>query len=235
MQLPKEIDVTEQMVDISQLTEKQTAYYVALATKLKQSYIKNRAGRQIFTLSGPAGSGKSVVSAMLEYLLADEEAFLYMNVGLDAFHYPNEQLATRGLLGTKGRYDTYDTDTLYSKMTAFTAGEAVSFPYYSRTDHNPIDDQLSVTTENVLLLLEGQWLLRKTPDWSRVRELSSYNLSVQGSIEAMRENVINRHLAGGRSASEARHFYTESDLVNTNEITSNSEKSDAEILFYADI
>jgi pantothenate kinase len=235
MELPQEVNVTEQMVDISNLSKKQTLYYKELAEELKAEYVANGESRQIFTLSGPAGSGKSVVSAILGHIFSNKEEFIYLNVGLDGFHYPNAKLAELELLDAKGRYDTYDTELLFSKMLAFTSGEDVTFPYYSRESHNPIVDELSVTGNNVLLLLEGQWLLRDKPEWSKICELSSFNLSVSGSIEDMRENVIRRHMVGGRTTNDAMNFYAGNDLVNTHEIEKNSVEPDIKVLFYKDI
>ncbi|MCA9360757.1 hypothetical protein H6804_00015 [Candidatus Nomurabacteria bacterium] len=235
MELPKEINVTEQMVDISHLTDKQTTYYKNLTDELEKNYEELGRGRQIITLSGPGGSGKSVISAILNYHYTQEASFIFINVGLDAFHFPNAVLAKRKLLDAKGRYDTYDTSLLYKKMCDFKSGKPVSFPYYSREIHNPIEDQLQVTKRDVLLLLEGGWLLRNTPEWGKIRELSSFNLFVQGSIGDMRENVIRRHITGGRTTEDAMNFYGTSDLANTKEILENSVEADRKVLFYKDI
>ncbi|MCA9359613.1 hypothetical protein KC850_01075 [Candidatus Kaiserbacteria bacterium] len=235
MSLPDEVNVTEQMVDISSLTKKQTNYYKHLARELEDKYNEIGKGRQVFTLSGPAGSGKSVVSAILNHLYSLEASFIFVNIGLDAFHFENAYLADKKLLDAKGRFDTYDTVKLFDKMLTFKAGQPVLFPYYSREIHNPIEDTLQVTKSNVLLLLEGQWLLRDSDDWSKVRELSSFNLYVQGSIEDMRENVIRRHIVGGRTTDEAMNFYAQNDLSNTELVMSSSVTPDKKVLFYKDI
>lgn len=235
MTFPKEINVTEQMVDISHLSAQQITYYQELTKELKKLYLKNGAGRQIFTLSGPAGSGKSVIASILENLLADTDIFTYINAGLDAFHYQNSTLEKLGLLSHKGRYDTYNTELLYHKMSAFMAGDAVLLPYYSRTNHNPVEDKILVTSDNVLLLMEGQWFLRDSVEWSKVRGLSAYNLYVKGPAKDIRENVIKRHIAGGSSIADAENFYTVSDLVNTQEMSENSVEPDQEIVFYKNI
>lgn len=235
MELPKELNITEQMVDISDLTKKQSAYYQKLASELENKYIELGMGRQIFSLSGPPGSGKSVVSAILNHLYTKEAPFIFLNIGLDAFHFENAVIAKSKLLDAKGRYDTYDTEKLFIKMKAFKDGSDVSFPYYSREIHNPIEDSLQVTKKNVFLLLEGQWLLRDAPDWAKIRELFSLNLAVQGSIGDMRENVIRRHITGGRTTEDAINFYTVNDLVNTEEIASKSIKPDLQVRFYKDI
>jgi pantothenate kinase len=236
MQLPSILNVTEQPIDISGLTAKQTNYYQNLAKKLSEQYKEAGQGRQIFTLSGPAGSGKSVVSAILEHVFREKDSvFQFINVGLDAFHLSNAELFEMGLLDVKGRYDTYDTSLLYEKLSEFKKGESVLFPIYSRLDHHPIPDRLPTSNENILLLLEGQWLLSNRPEWAKIRALSTYNYKISGSNEDMRENVIHRHINGGRTTADAINFYTTSDLPNTTDINKNSVEPDEEILFYKDI
>lgn len=235
MQLPKKLNVTDQTIDISALTEAQLGYYERLAKDLEERYVELGEGRQIFTLSGPPGSGKSVVSAILNHIYTKNSLFTFVNVGMDAFHFSNSILAEKKLLDVKGRYDTYDTEQLLTKMTAFKNGGAVSFPYYSREDHNPIADHLSVDGKNILLMLEGQWLLRKAPEWDPIRELSPYNLFVSGSTDDMRENVIRRHIAGGRTPKDAMNFFAQNDLQNTKEVLENSANPDKKLLFYKDI
>ncbi len=236
MQLPSTLNVTEQPVDISNLTNKQTAYYQTLAKELTAKYKEAGEGRQVFTLSGPAGSGKSVVAAIIEHIFKESDSrFQFINVGLDAFHLDNSVLSEKNLLDVKGRHDTYDTGLLFEKVSEFKKGEAVLFPIYSRLDHHPIPDRLPTANENILLLLEGQWLLRNAPEWTKIRDLSTYNYSVSGSIDDMRENIIHRHINGGRTTEDAINFYTTSDLPNTEEIDKNSVKPDERVLFYKDI
>lgn len=236
MPLPSTLNVTEQSVDISNLTKKQINYYQDLAKKLSDQYKEAGQGRKIFTLSGPAGSGKSVVAAILEHNFKEKDSiFQFINVGLDAFHLSNATLAEKDLLDVKGRYDTYDTELLYEKLSEFKKGESVLFPIYSRADHHPIPDRLPTANENILLLLEGQWLLSNRPEWTKIRDLSKKDYGISGSIEDMRENIIHRHINGGRPTEDAINFYTSSDLPNTEEITKNSAEPDEKILFYKDI
>jgi len=207
-----------------------------LAKSLTDKYSEAGQGRQIVTLSGPAGSGKSVVSALLELIFKEEDSiFQFMNVGLDAFHLPNQTQAGLGLLDVKGRYDTYDTELLLQKLTDFKAGESIKFPIYSRLEHSPLPDRLPTANQNILLLLKGQWLLRNTPEWTKIRDLSSFNYEISGSVNDMQENVILRHIKGGRTPEEARSFYTKSDLSNTQEILEKSVAGDEKVLFYKNI
>jgi pantothenate kinase len=235
MELPKTLNVTDQAIDISGLSDKQISYYQKLAEKIRDQYEEKGKGRQLYTLSGPPGSGKSVVTAILFHFFQAEKDLTYINLGLDAFHFPNAVLAERKLLDVKGRYDTYDTDLLLRKLSDFKEGEPVMFPYYSREDHNPVADKIAVTQQNILLMLEGQWLLRDASEWSNVRTLSEGNYMIEGPLDEMRDNVIRRHIRGGRTTEDAINFYTESDLKNSKEVLENSVKADETIKFYKNI
>lgn len=228
----KKLLVTDLTIDISGLTDKQWAYYQELAERLGNHYKAKGKGRQIFGLSGPAGAGKSVITALLEHLFSSQTDFSYVNIGIDAFHYPNKKLEEAGLRNVKGRFDTYNTALLIDKLNKFKNGEEVNFPSYSRQLHEPVPNNVSIAADNVLMLLEGQWLLSRRPNWTKVRALCSYQLQLNGPAKTLRENVVKRHTIGGRTLYEAEEFYKNSDLLNTNEILNNSVEPDEKILFY---
>lgn len=235
MQIPATVYVTEQPVDVSNLTNEQLQYYRTLAKDLSAQY-KKKQGRQVFTLSGAPGAGKSVVAVILEYLFKEGDSlFQFMTVGIDAFYYDKAELEERKLLDVKGRYDTYNTELLLEKLTGFKAKESVLFPVYSKEEDNPVQDRLPTNNENILLLLEGEWLLRDTPEWSKIRDLSSLNYQITGSLEDMRQNVIDRYMASGSSEAEAVKKFEANDAKNTEQVLKKSAKPDKEILFYKEI
>jgi pantothenate kinase len=235
MKLPPEIIVTDQKIDISSLTTRQNQYFEELARKIKLKYQNNGNGRQIFTLSGSAGSGKSVIASILNYIFKDDTGINFKNIGLDSFHYDNGTLDKLGLLPHEGRYDTYDTDLLLNKLNAFRNHETVKFPSYSRKYHNPIADQIEIKEENCLLFIEGQWLLRNKSPWLKIHELSNYNYLIKSSPGETKEGVINRHIAGGRSKIDAETFYLNNDLPNSKEVASATLPPDEVITFYKNI
>ena len=233
---PTSLIITGQTIDLPTLSDAQYTYYEELAEKINHIYTEAGEDRVIIGLSGPAGAGKSVLTAMLTHIFSEKEnLFQYVNLGLDAFHYTNDELDEKELHGVKGRHDTYNIELLTEKLDAFNKGEDVLLPEYSRETHNPVSNIAQVTELKALILLEGQWLLRNTPRWEEARNLCSYQFSLTGPEESLKENVIKRHKAGGRDDEDAKTFYQDSDYKNTLEIQNNSVEADETLVFYKDI
>jgi pantothenate kinase len=235
---PTSITVTDQVIDISMLSETQKAYYENLAKKIIEKYSSLHQDRILMTLSGPSGTGKSVIAEILRLLISEMKPdFSFYAAGLDAFHYPNSYLEKTKdahsvfLKSVKGRYDTYDTKLLLEKLSSFKKGEIVTFPKYSRELHEPVQDSLKISEQKALLFIEGLWFLRNDEVWEAVRKHSSYNFSITANEDVIKSNTIKRHIAGSRSPLEAKLFYEKSDHENFEEIMRHRVKED-EVLEY---
>jgi putative kinase len=176
--------------------------------------------RYVVGLVGPTGSGKSVIASLFGHFASELRLpFRFASVGIDAYHFTNEYLNAHTVDGAvmkrfKGRYDTYDVARLASALLGFRAGRNVRFPVYSRAAHDPVEDAIDVAEENVLLLLEGLWLLHESPEWSRIRPLIDRSIFIEASKDAVRAAVIKRHVEGGRSVDNASRYYDRVDANN---------------------
>lgn len=235
MHWPKTIKVTEQNIDISFLDKKQLTYYEELGSRLHQKYLRQGKGRQLFTLSGPPGAGKSVITALLEHYFSQFTDFDFINLGLDAFHYQNNTLKEMGIINRKGGPGTYNINLLIDKLTAFVLGKNIKLPIYSRLSHEPVRDQLLVGRADTLILLEVQWLLLNKPAWMGVQILSKHNMFITGPTQKLRKNVINRHIKGGRTPEESANYYDQNDQANAILIANNHNEPDERLLYYDEI
>lgn len=236
MNFPKKVIVTDQTINLDFLNERQKKYYFDLADELINLYSNSGNNRYIISMSGPSGSGKSVISKILEYIITSKiSGFKFYTLDLDAFHFSNKYLIKKSLKQVKGRYDTYDTNLIKSALTKFLSGANVTFPIYSRKLHDPIKNGFVVNEEKVLLLVVGLWFTRNDAKWKSLRNLMSYNLYIKGPKDKIKQNTIKRHTIGGRSKKEATEFYDKSDLLNTVEILNNSVKPDKVIKYFENI
>lgn len=219
-QFPKKIVLADQEVDLTHLSAKEKEFVIEMLRDAILHYEGFGKARAIFGIAGPSGAGKSLVAALMRELAGSMDLpFRIETVSIDAFHFPNEYLATHeedgvNLKDVKGRYDTYDTQLLGSELAHFRLGSEVRFPVYSRTIHDPVPHALKITEPRTLLLLEGLWVLYDRAGWNIVRDELDYSYFLDNELEQLRKHTVERHIRGGRSEQDAAHFYDKSDMQN---------------------
>lgn len=217
---PKKITITDQVVDIAHLSEKEKSFALSVAADAFLRYERFQKPRAIFGIAGPSGAGKSLLAALLrEIAVARKLPFRVETVSIDAFHFPNEYLALEerdgiNLRDVKGRYDTYDTQLLASELARFRAGDLIRFPAYSRKIHDPVPNAITISEPNTLLILEGLWLLYDDAGWKFVRDELDHTYFLDDELERLRRHTIERHVRGGKGEKEAGTFYDKSDMAN---------------------
>ncbi len=235
MKLPESISVTDQKIDLTKITKVQQDYFFSLAGHIKNKYLNSDLNRYVVSISGPSGSGKSVLAVIVAELLKNEKDFRCHTVDLDSFHFSNLELDEKNIAGVKGRYDTYDTNLISELLGNFKNNEETCFPYYSRQDHEPHKNGVTIPSGNAILLLPGLWFQRNDDIWGGVRKYIDFSISIEGNKNKFRENTINRHIKGGRTIADAEKFYDSSDINNVKEIIEKSVATDLVLPYYAEI
>ncbi|MDP3963504.1 MAG: hypothetical protein Q8Q39_03335 [bacterium] len=222
IRFPKIIEVTDQKIDISAMTDLQKEFYTDLFREVVSVYESKNRPRVIVGLVGPTGSGKSVIAALFKELSKQIPLpFNFETIGIDAFHFANDYLrAQKSESGTlkdnKGRFDTYDVVKLSKALESFSAGQKVSFPVYSRKTHDPVENGITINQDRVLLFVEGLWLLYDRHGWERIGSYLDFSIFIEADADAVREKVIKRHAKGGRSFEDALRYYDAVDAKNFN-------------------
>ncbi len=127
-----------------------------------------RSGRRRPFLVGIAGGvavGKSTVAGVLQGLLhGGPGAPAVELVSTDAFLYPNDVLAARGLLGRKGFPETYDLPSLVGSLAAIRSGaEEVAVPVYSHLAYDIDPDGTQWIRHPDVVIVEGLNVLQAPP------------------------------------------------------------------------
>jgi pantothenate kinase len=232
---PHEIMVTDQLIDISTLNDAHRRLYFDLFRKIIEAYQQAQKPRLIVGLAGPTGSGKSVIAAILNLIATQVPIGMrFETVGIDAFHYPNAVLLSRmvgeqTLKNFKGRFDTYDVAKLLSALDDFSMGRRASFPRYSRKTHDPVEDAIVVGEPSALVVLEGLWLLREEGNWAQVARHLDFSIFVYADKEKVRDGVLKRHVAGGRTIEEASAYYEAVDSKNFDLVMQTRNRASMEI------
>ncbi len=230
---PKNVMVTEQVVDLSNLTKDQRLFYSDLLKEVLHLYEEGGEERMIVGFAGPSGAGKSTCVEILKVLT--ETLSLSYNIttlGIDAYSFRNEYLESHAdasgdaLSLHKGRFDTYDIVKLEKDLCFFQEGKSLSLPSYSRKIHEPVEDATTVIEGPCILLVEGLWLLREEDDWKNIKEVLNFCFFMEGDKELMRELTIKRHILGGRTIEDAILHYTSVDAINFDSVTSTAKNAD---------
>jgi len=201
-------------------------YHLALA-ELVRRQAATATDRFLVAVAGVPGSGKSVFTALMARVLAALALPLGVAVlGLDGYHYPNSYLSAHRapacvrepgpLKLYKGAPFTFDVGRLVRDLGQLRDGsQTVRLPAYDRTVHEPAEARVVVRPEDVLVLVEGNYLLCREGGWRAVLTLFNLKLFLELPAGANRGPLVARHMRGGRSREEAERHYERVDLPNT--------------------
>lgn len=235
---PSILNVTEQEIDTSALTDEQKKFYVNIFREIVELYQAKQKSRMIVGMAGPAGAGKSVMAAIFQEIAKQVSLpFRFETVGIDAFHYKNDFLVANmsegePLKSHKGRFDTYDVEKLVTALEQFSGGEEVSLPKYSRRIHNPVENTTMIYEQNALLLVEGLWLLYDQNGWEKLANFLDFTIFVEADKDKVKQGVIGRHTMGGRAPEEALEYYKANEAKNFDLIMQTKSKADKIIPAY---
>ena len=185
-------------------------------------------------LVAPPGAGKSTLAKFLEQLSRERsnEVEPIRALSMDGYHYTaaymnvttverdGEQILMRDI---KGAPETFDVDLLVEKIREVRS-EGTNWNIYDRKIHDVLPDYWSV--EDDIILIEGNYLLLKEAGWTNVRVLADYSVFIDAEPYLLRERLINRKVAGGKSREEAEKFYDFSDGRNIECVLKNSARAD---------
>ncbi len=185
-------------------------------------------------LVAPPGAGKSTLAKFLEQLSRERsnEVDIIRALPMDGYHYTAaymniatiEHDGEKVLMSNiKGAPETFDIDLLVDKIRE-ARQDGTNWNIYDRKIHDVLPDYWSV--EEDILLIEGNYLLLKETGWTNVRVLADYSVFIDADPQLLRERLINRKIAGGKSREEAEAFYNFSDSKNVERVLKNSARAD---------
>ena len=214
--------------------EKDVNRYFLPILKTFEKLQKSLDRRIIVYLSAPPGSGKSTFVYFLEDLARKNNIEL-QSIGIDGFHYYQEYLDTHYLNNSdvllssiKGSPNTFDVEKLKEKIIKLQT-ENVYWPIYSRTVHDPIQDQIYVYKN--IVLIEGNYLLYNKDNWKDLIKYCDLSIYININEDILKERLVNRKIMGGSTSQQALIHYEKTDKVNIDLVSNNHYKADIEIVF----
>ncbi len=167
------------------------------------------ADRFLFGIAGPPGSGKSTLAQRLGAELVAPV------VPMDGFHLPNAILRARGQLDVKGAPETFAAADFVRLVTELRdPGRTIECPEFDRTLDEPIAGRIRVAPDDVVVIVEGNYLLLDRPPWSSLPDLFDSIGYLEVPAETRLWRLVERHVAFGMSRERAVEFVRRSDEAN---------------------
>ena len=207
--------------------------YVPLLKRLSSIHRK-KGSRVIMMLAAPPGAGKSTLASFLAHLakevLPDKKV---QAIGMDGFHLPQDYLLSHSveldgrqvqMVDIKGAPVTFDLTNLTEKIKEVADGAVCKWPGYDRLLHNPIKD--AITVDGDIIIIEGNYLLLDMDGWRDLKKYADYTAFIYRGEELLRERLIDRKVASGKTELQAEKFVDFSDMANVRLCLSKSVSAD---------
>ncbi len=175
-------------------------------------------------ICGAPGVGKSTFATALAAQLGEAVVV----VPMDGFHLHDDELARLGRAHRKGAPDTFDVAgyTALLRRIRDEPGHTVYGPAFDRSRELSVAGAIAVRPEHQLVVTEGNYLLHDASGWEAVRSLLDETWFVDCDESLRVERLIRRHVAHGRSPTEAERWVKASDEANAELVAQTRHLSD---------
>jgi pantothenate kinase len=178
-------------------------------------------GRRIIGIAGEPGAGKSTIAAAIASALG--AALLPM----DGYHLPQAELERLGRRDRMGAPDTFDVEAFVQTLTAVRERRApVLAPSFDRDIEEAVPDAIAIGAQTETVIVEGNYLLLDTAEWSRVADLLDEVYFVDLGHDIRVQRLIERHVQFGKTEPEAREWALGPDEVNARLIAATARRAE---------
>lgn len=203
---------------------------------------KQHSQRLMVAVVGPPGSGKSFFAAQIAWMaskgfIPGSEAIA---LPMDGFHFPGHILNQKTLLmrngdripmiDCKGAPETIDVESLRGLLGHIRrCDEKLTWPDYDRKLHDIVPHALRISASHNLILVEGNYLLVKVPPYRGIADMFDLRVYVEAPGPTIVTNLMNRHMAGGKTVEQAKDWVRRIDLPNARLVESTRPLADVVI------
>ncbi|WP_054952074.1 nucleoside/nucleotide kinase family protein [Flaviflexus massiliensis] len=179
--------------------------------------------RTILGIAGAPGAGKSTLAHAIQESLGES----CVVVGMDGFHYTNDELVRLGRRDRKGAPDTFDAHGYISLLQRIrTEPNDIYAPAYQRGIGNSIASAIRIPSTATLVITEGNYLLMNEEPWAGVKELLDESWFVEVNENLRISRLIERHVASGKDPDAAKAWSLGPDQANAEIIAKTRDRAD---------
>lgn len=195
-----------------------------MAAELR-SLANSSEARIILGICGAPGAGKSWVADGIAGTLGPDLAVV---VPFDGFHLSTAVIANTPLMSRRGAIDTFDLGSYKNLIARLRARDedVVYAPMFRRGLEEPIASAIPVPREVPIVITEGNYLLMQHPTLRAVRDLLDAVWYLHTPATVRLPQLVARHVAFGKNASDAEEWARGSDQRNADEIESTRQWAD---------
>jgi pantothenate kinase len=217
-----------------------------LLARLLELWTAAKPRRYLVAIAGPPGSGKSVLAEQLHWLI--ERGLLgkemhSVALPMDGFHYPNAHLQTHfrslpdgtriPLDSVKGQPDTFDVKALRQHLKMLVGRpDYMEWPGYSRFTHDVVPNKFHIHYSANFVIVEGNYILVDRGPFAGIPDLFDLKIYIDGPAPKIISNLVERHIAGGKTVDEAKEWVRRIDLPNAR--IAESTKANADLIIERD-
>ena len=194
---------------------------------LNRNRARNRAaaqtqGRFLTAIAGPPGSGKSTFAAAVVAALGPGARM----VPMDGFHYDDAVLNARGMRARKGAPDPFDAAGFIHLIHRLREGEGVAIPVFDR--HMELSRAAAdiVTTDDRLLIVEGNYLLLDDGPWAALDGAFDLTIWIDVPEAELDRRLLERWAQHGKTPKAARDWIDGNDMPNIRRTIAGSRTAD---------
>lgn len=170
-------------------------------------------GRQAWVcIAGAPGSGKTSLARAVAQRLGCAV------VPMDGYHIPKARLTAMDnpeeAIRYRGAPWTFDGEAMLRDLVRLRDEGSFAFPSFDHGTGDPVEQDILVTRESKVVLIEGNYLLLNTEPWISISALCDELWFIDCDEAVARDRVIRRHEATGKSHEYAVFRADDNDVPN---------------------
>ncbi|MGJ8618471.1 MAG: nucleoside/nucleotide kinase family protein [Sulfitobacter sp.] len=185
--------------------------------------------RRMIAICGAPASGKSTFAdALCQGLLSNGVSACV--VPMDGFHLDNVILQAHGTYDRKGAPHTFDSAGFAALINRCAREDDVYYPTFDRARDISIAASGVVSADIDTVLVEGNYLLMKTPGWQNLLPLWDLSIYLDVAAEVLNDRLVTRWVDHGLAPDAAAKRADQNDMRNARTVIDQSAAADFNFL-----